>query len=134
MLAWSLVGFAVAAAESGPRLAIKGYDPVAYFTPGQPLPGSPDIFYDWDGARWQFADNAHRELFIRDPDAYAPQYGGYCALGMTTGNHGEVDPEAWAIVDGKLYLNYDKAAREEWQQNQAANIAQANRVWTEQRR
>ena len=100
MLAWSLIGFAVAAAESGPRLAIKGYDPVAYFTPGQPLPGSPDISYDWDGARWQFADNAHRELFIRDPDAYAPRYGGYCALGMTTGNHGEVDPEAWAIVDG----------------------------------
>ena len=82
---------------------------MSYFTPGKPMPGSADITYDWDGARWQFADAAHRELFERDPDAYAPQYGGYCALGMTTGNRGEINPEVWAIVDGKLYLNYDKA-------------------------
>ena len=105
-----LTGVAAAAGERRRALAIKGYDPVAYFTPGKPTPGSPDISYEWDGARWQFADAAHRELFQSDPDAYAPQYGGYCALGMTTGNRGETNPEVWAIVDGKLYLNYDKSA------------------------
>ena len=62
-----LAGTPVAAGE--PRLAIKGYDPVSYFTPGKPMPGSADISLDWDGARWQFADAAHRELFQRDPDA-----------------------------------------------------------------
>ena len=112
-----------------PRLAIKGYDPVAYFTPGKPTPGSPDISYEWDGARWQFADTAHRELFQRDPEAYAPQYGGYCALGMTTGNRGETNPEVWAIVDGKLYLNYEQSGLDEWRQNQAANIAEADQNW-----
>ena len=81
---------------------------MAYFTPGKPMPGSADITYEWDGARWQFADTAHRELFESDPDAYAPQYGGYCMLGMVTGNRGEINPEVWAIVDGKLYLTYDQ--------------------------
>ena len=116
-------------AGAGPRVAIKGYDPVAYFTPGKPTPGSPDISYEWDGARWQFADATHRELFLSDPEAYAPQYGGYCALGMTTGNRGETDPEVWAIVDGKLYLNYEKSGQDEWRQHQAANIAQADAQW-----
>jgi hypothetical protein len=126
--AMSLTGIAALAGDA-PRLAIKGYDPVAYFTPGKPLPGSPDISYDWDGARWQFADAAHRELFQRDPDAYAPQYGGYCMLGMATGNRGDINPEVWAIVDGKLYLTYDQESIDEWRQNQAANIAQADQNW-----
>jgi hypothetical protein len=121
-----------ALAEGGPRVAIKGYDAVAYFTLGKPTPGSPDIAYEWDGVRWQFADTAHRALFQRDPETYAPQYGGYCALGMTTGNRGEPNPEVWAIVDGKLYFNYDKQSREEWQQDRDANIARADRVWAEQ--
>jgi hypothetical protein len=130
LLAWSVAGLAVA--ESGPRIAIKGYDAVAYFTVGKPTPGSADITYEWDGARWQFADAAHRTLFERDPEAYAPRYGGYCALGMTTGNRGEPNPEVWAIVDGKLYFNYDKETREEWQQDVDGNIARADRVWAEQ--
>ena len=132
-LVWSLSGWPAAAEERAPRLAIKGYDPVAYFTPGRPTPGSPDITWDWDGARWQFAEATNRELFQRDPEAYAPQYGGYCALGMTVGNRGEADPEVWAIVDGKLYLNYEKSDQEEWRERQAANIAEADRRWAEQR-
>lgn len=130
VLTWALVG--PAWAENGPRVAIKGYDAVAYFTLGKPMLGSPDISYEWDGSRWQFADPDHRTLFAHDPEAYAPQYGGYCALGMTTGNRGEPNPEVWAIVDGKLYFNYDKQSREEWQQNLDANIARADRVWAEQ--
>ncbi len=133
LLALGMPGLAAGADEPAPRVAIKGYDPVAYFTPGKPSPGSADISYEWEGARWQFASAAHRDLFRRDPDAYAPQYGGYCALGMVGGNHGQVDPEAWTIVDGKLYLAYDRASREEWRKNQAANIAAADRVWAAQR-
>jgi len=129
----SLPGLAAVAGEGVPRLAIKGYDPVSYFSPGKPMPGSADISYEWDGARWQFADAAHRELFQSNPDAYAPQYGGYCMLGMTVGNRGEINPEVWAIVDGKLYLTYDQESLNEWRQNQAANIARANRMWAEQR-
>jgi hypothetical protein len=133
LLTLCLPGLAVGADEQAPRVAIKGYDPVAYFTPGKPSPGSTDISYDWEGARWQFASAAHRDLFRQDPDAYAPQYGGYCALGMVGGSRGQVDPEAWAIVDGKLYLYYERAARDEWRKNQAANIAAADRVWEAQR-
>jgi hypothetical protein len=107
---------------------------VAYFTLGKPTAGSPDISYEWDGARWQFADTAHRTLFERDPEAYAPQYGGYCALGMTMGNRGETNPEVWAIVDGKLYLNYERSGQDEWRQNQAANIAKADAQWAQLQR
>jgi hypothetical protein len=140
MLACGLVfaaataGSGAGAGETAPRLAIKGYDPVAYFTPGQPTPGSADITYDWDGARWPFANTANRDQFQRNPDAYAPQYGGYCALGMTTGNRGEVNPEVWAIVDGKLYLNYERSGHDEWRENQAANIAQADQNWAKLKR
>jgi hypothetical protein len=134
VLAASWAGVGASAGETTPRVAIKGYDPVAYFTPGKPMPGSADITYDWDGARWQFADTTHRDLFQRNPDAYAPQYGGYCALGMTTGNRGEANPEVWAIVDGKLYLNYEKSAQGEWRQNQAAHIAQADQNWAKLKR
>jgi YHS domain-containing protein len=129
-----LTGSAAYGGETTPPLAIKGYDPVSYFTPGKPMPGSAEISYEWDGARWQFADKAHRELFRSNPDAYAPQYGGYCALGMTTGNRGEVNPEVWAIVDGKLYLNYEKSGQDEWRKNQAANIARADQNWAKLKR
>jgi YHS domain-containing protein len=129
-----LAGSAAYAGQTTPRLAIKDYDPVSYFTPGKPMPGSADISYEWDGARWQFANTAHRELFQSNPDAYAPQYGGYCALGMTTGNRGEVNPEVWAIVDGKLYLNYEKSGQDEWRENQAANIARADQNWAKLKR
>lgn len=120
--------------DATPRLAIKGYDPVAYFTPGRPMPGSSAITLDWDGARWQFADADHRELFRKDPDAYAPQYGGYCALGMAINGRGEIDPEAWAIVDGKLYLTFDQQSLAEWRQDQAASIAAADQAWAAARR
>ncbi len=131
LLAWALFGIPAMATDG--RVAIKGYDPVAYFTLGKATPGSPDLAYEWDGARWQFADADNRERFQNDPEAYAPQYGGYCALGMTLGNRGEPNPEVWAIVDGKLYFNYDESTREEWRQNTAAYIAEADRRWAEQR-
>ncbi|MDJ0956016.1 MAG: YHS domain-containing (seleno)protein [Arenicellales bacterium] len=92
------------------NVAIKGYDPVAYFTEGKPMEGTEDHAIKWLGAKWRFATAEHKEMFAASPVKYAPQYGGHCATGMAI--HGgltkDIDPEAWAIIDGKLYLNYSK--------------------------
>jgi hypothetical protein len=90
-------------------VAIKGYDTVAYFTEGRAMKGSEEFSYDWLGTPWQFASSKHRELFIGDPTKYAPQYGGYCVGEVASkGDTINIDPEAWAIIDGKLYLSYSK--------------------------
>lgn len=87
------------------NVAIQGYDPVAYFTDGKAVQGSPDISQPWLGATWYFASTEHRDAFTAKPTSYAPQYGGFCAgsisLGMVTDN---IDPESFRIIDGKLYL------------------------------
>lgn len=111
------------------RIAIHGYDPVAYFTKGQPVKGSSEIGYDWNDAYWLFSEPAHRDLFAADPDKYAPQFGGYCAMGMTMGVTADIDPRAWAIVDGRLYLNSSLEARDEFSQQPAAHIAKAETNW-----
>jgi hypothetical protein len=136
LVAWfglvALFGSALAAdqtAPSAPRLAIKGYDPVAYFTEGRPTPGLPAFEQVWENARWRFASAANRDRFTADPDRYAPQYGGYCAYGIANGARFEVDPEAWAIVDGKLYLNYSKGTLKDWASDRAANIKRADANW-----
>ena len=97
-------------------VAIMGYDPVAYFTESQPMKGSEEFAYDWLGTPWYFANAQHREMFAADPARYAPQYGGYCTLGVGLDGHAaeNVDPErAWRIIDGKLYLVYDPTYVEE---------------------
>jgi YHS domain-containing protein len=86
------------------RLVLKGHDPVAYFTDGKPVKGDPRISYDWDEGRYYFATNTHRELFASDPDRYAPQFSGYCTGSMSRGVRNEGHPEAWIIVDGRLYV------------------------------
>lgn len=116
------------------RLAISGYDPVAYFTEGKPVPGKSEFEYPWHNARWRFASLAHRDMFAGNPDRYAPQYDGYCSGGVKgdaiAGPHKDtVDPEAWAIVDGKLYLTHTTRSMERWRQNAAENIKLADRNW-----
>ena len=94
-----------------PRLSISGYDPVAYFTDGKPVQGKPEFEYLWHRLRWRFASGEHRDLFTRNPKQYAPQYDGYCAMGTSddeAAHKDTVDPEAWAIVDGKLYLAHNR--------------------------
>lgn len=96
------------------NVAIKGYDPVAYFVEGRARKGSPDVAYSWLGAEWHFTSRENRTLFETNPISYAPQYGGYCADGVAYGAlTANIDPEAFAIVDGKLYLNYDPLAKRE---------------------
>src|SRR5205814_6725016 len=116
------------------RLAISGYDPVAYFTDGKPTPGKSEHEFVWHNARWRFASAEHRDLFARDPERYAPQYDGYCALGVrgvdiAPAHKDTVDPEAWAIVEGKLYLTHTKRSLERWREASAENIKRADEHW-----
>src|SRR5262245_28023930 len=88
--------------------ALKGYDAVAYFKESKPVKGKSEYRHDWMGAKWYFASAANRDEFAKDPEKYAPQFGGYCAWAVGHGYTANIDPEAWKIMDGKLYLNYSK--------------------------
>ncbi len=110
-------------------VAIKGYDPVAYFTVGKPTKGDSDFSYDWNGAAWHFASAANRELFKIDPAGYAPQYGGYCAWAVSRGYTAGIDPDAWKIVNDRLYLNYSPKVQGQWSENIPDNIARADENW-----
>lgn len=109
--------------------AIRGYDPVAYFTAGKPVEGESRFSQRYMGANWHFASAENRQRFIDNPEQYAPQYGGYCAWAVSQGYTASIDPDAWAIVDGKLYLNYSKSVQSQWQQDTAGNIARADANW-----
>ena len=111
--------------------AIRGYDPVAYFTDGAPAQGSPEFTTTWDGAQWYFASAANRDRFIADPARYAPQYGGYCAYAMSKGLVVSTDPAAWHIRDDKLYLNYSLGVRKTWLKDPAGYIEKGDRHWAE---
>jgi YHS domain-containing protein len=110
-------------------LAVSGYDPVAYFTEGKPVEGSADFEYEWNGATWRFANAKNLETFKADPEAYAPQYGGYCAWAVSQGYTASSDPEAWRIVDKKLYLNYSADVQKTWAQDVPGNITKADENW-----
>jgi hypothetical protein len=131
LVAFVVVLAAAWARSDDVRLAIRGYDPVAYFTDGKPTPGQAAHEYVWHDLRWRFASLAHREAFAKEPVRYAPQYDGYCALGVAweQGHKDVVDPEAWVIVDGKLYLTYNHQGFEMWQEKQSENIERANQNW-----
>ena len=110
-------------------VAIKGYDTVAYFTAGKPVKGNSDFSHEWNGAEWRFATTANRDLFKADPVKYAPQYGGYCAWAVSRGYTAGIDPEAWKIVNNRLYLNYSIKVQAQWSEDVAVNIAKAEENW-----
>jgi YHS domain-containing protein len=116
-------------ASSWTGTAIEGYDPVAYFEEGKPVEGDSDYTHDWMGATWYFASAANRDLFAADPEKYAPQYGGYCAWAVANGYTAKIDPQAWAVVDDKLYLNYSLDVQKQWQQDVPGNITKADGNW-----
>ena len=109
--------------------AIDGTDPVAYFTEGRPVEGSSEFTHDWNGASWRFSTAENRDLFAADPELYAPQYGGYCAWAVSQGYTASTDPEAWKIVDGKLYLNYSLSVQRKWETDVAGHIAAGDGNW-----
>ncbi len=111
-------------------VAIKGYDPVAFFTDGKPLKGDAKFAHEWNGATWHFASAAHRDAFKASPEKYAPQFGGYCAWAVSQNSTASVDPEnAWKLVDGKLYLNYSRDVQKKWETDIPGNIAKAEQNW-----
>ncbi len=110
--------------------ALYGYDTVAYFTQNKALRGNTEYQYEWKAVTWLFVSQTHLEKFKAEPAAYAPQYGGYCAWGLGKKNKlYRVDPTAWSIVAGKLYLNYNKGVRSLWKENIPKFITNADRAW-----
>jgi YHS domain-containing protein len=110
-------------------LAVSGYDPVAYFKDNKPVEGDSAYEYEWNGVTWRFASQANLDAFKASPEAYAPQFGGYCAWAVSQGYTASATPEAWRIVDGKLYLNYSKGVQATWEQDVPGNIAKADENW-----
>jgi len=111
--------------------AIRGYDPVAYFTEGKPVEGKEEFVYNWNNANWYFSSKQHLDLFKANPAKYAPQYGGYCAYGLSRGYKASTVPEAWTIDNGKLYLNYSLSVRNDWDKNRQERIQKADNYWSQ---
>jgi YHS domain-containing protein len=110
-------------------VAIRGYDPVAYFTESKPVEGKREFTHNWQGTTWQFSSAENRDLFASAPEKYAPQYGGYCAWAVKEGTTAPIDPQAWKIVDEKLYLNLNPSIQKQWQQDIPGYIAKADQNW-----
>ena len=110
-------------------LAVKGYDVVAYFTEERAIEGSEDYEHEWRGVRWRFSTPEHLAVFEGSPESYAPRYGGFCSGGMALGNRAPIDPEAFAVIDGKLYLNFSKAVASDFVASSDDKIEQANANW-----
>jgi YHS domain-containing protein len=110
-------------------VAIRGTDPVAYFTQNKPVKGKPEFTYKWGNANWQFASAQNRDLFAKNPAKYAPQYGGFCAWAVSQGYTASTDPDAWKIDNGKLYLNYNSAVQWGWQKDVSGNVAKGDKNW-----
>lgn len=109
-------------------LAVKGYDVVAYHD-GRADAGDPRFEHRWNGARWRFTSAENRDRFAASPEKYAPQFGGYCAYAVSRGYTADIDPRAFKVVDGALYLNYSLRVRRLWEEDVQGNIAKGRQNW-----
>lgn len=130
VLVFSALGLAIAGEA---RLAIKGYDPVAYFTEGKPMLGDEKFEQIWDGARYRFVSASHLDAFKSNPDRYAPQFGGHCTAALAKGMRFEADPQNWTIAEGRLFLFGAPSGPAWFNQNPAAGEAQASAHWAPKR-
>jgi YHS domain-containing protein len=121
-------------AAADKRVGLQGYDPVAYFTKGRPEKGAAEFSASFDGATYWFNNAEHRALFVADPDRYAPQFGGFCAINIGRGEKYEADPDAWVIADGKLYVFGSKEGVPVFRQQAPGIVAAASHRWPEMRR
>lgn len=112
-------------------LALRGYDPVAYFEANMPIKGSPPHSFTYQGSKFLFATASNQKKFAANPEKYAPQFGGFCALGTANGYKVKTEPDAFKVVDGKLYLNYDRKVLDIWSKDQPGFISRANQNWPE---
>jgi YHS domain-containing protein len=110
-------------------LALRGYDPVAYFTEKKPTPGRADISYSWKGATYRFATAEHRDSFAASPEHYAPQFGGYCAFAVSLGTTADGDPFQWAVDSDRLFVNNNAIAAKLWNQSRSKNIRLGTTNW-----
>ena len=115
--------------SSPDKLAIQGYDPVSYFTEGKAEKGNSDFSYEWRGATWLFSNSDHLACFIANPEKYSPQYGGYCAYGISIGKFFNGDPEIWTIKEGKLYVYLNQDLATIWGLDVPAYIKKADIEW-----
>ncbi|MFD2523381.1 YHS domain-containing (seleno)protein [Emticicia soli] len=110
-------------------VAINGYDPVAYFTESKAIEGKEAFSFVWNETKWLFSSQQNLDAFKANPAKYAPQYGGFCAFGVSEKHKSPTDPDAWTIVDDKLYLNYSKKVKELWSKDIPNRIQKANDNW-----
>jgi hypothetical protein len=110
-------------------VALHGYDAVAYFSQGKAVVGTAQFEHPWSGARWRFASAANRDLFAKTPEQYAPQFGGYCAWAVSRNYTADIDPEAFAVVNGKLYVNYSSFIQARWRLDRDGNIVKGHDNW-----
>lgn len=111
--------------------AVRGYDTVAFFAENTTIKGSPAFEYAWNGAKWVFANAENLQKFKQNPEAFAPQFGGYCSYAVSHGYTADGDPSTFKIVDGKLYLNYNEKAKAAWEAEQEALIKEGEKNWSE---
>lgn len=111
-------------------VALRGHDPVAYFTVGAPTPGVPEFTASHDGATYRFASAANRDAFTKEPAKFAPQYGGFCAFAAAVNKKFDADPAVWKIVDGKLYMNFNADVSKKWNADVPGHIKKADVNWT----
>lgn len=137
-LVMSVLAWTGAAAQGPPAtpvnmdadgLTLRGYDAVAYFADGKAVPGLPAFEHTWNGAKWRFSSAANRDAFAKAPERYAPQFGGYCSWAVSRNYTASVDPQAFTIADGKLYLNYSPDVQTRWRADREGNIAKGRQNW-----
>jgi len=126
----SLTSFAQESEIFAPEgMAINGYDPVAIFRESKTVKGFDSLSYTWMDASWYFASRENLEAFMNDPERYAPQYGGYCAYGVSEGHKSPTEIDTWTIVDDKLYFNYNRNVKKKWDQDRERRIKRADEQW-----
>lgn len=114
---------------SNSDFVIGGYDVVAYFTENAPVKGSEEFEHQWSNSRWLFSSKEHLELFVANPEKYAPQYGGYCAWAVGHDDTAKINPDQFSIVDGKLYLNFNSRIQNKWSKDKAKWIEEGDKYW-----
>ena len=122
---------AAAVNKDSDSVTLKGYDPVAYFSENQPVQGKPEFSTEYNGAKWQFASKENRDAFVKEPEKFAPQYGGYCAWAVSHGYTADTDPQTGKVVGGKLYLNYNPSVAKKWNEDIPKFIADGDKNWND---
>lgn len=136
LVAFLLLLSSVSAAKAQPifsinGVAIRGYDAIAYFSENKPVEGLKDFSHTWRGVEWRFHDKANLDLFKANPEKYAPQFGGFCAYGVSDNHKSPTDPTAFTVVNEKLYLNYSPKVKELWSKDREMHIQRAETNWVQ---